>query len=520
MEVEEIEALVAAFARGARIARSSHMDGVEINAGQHSLLRQFLSGLTNTRADDYGADRVRLLREVLEATRAAVGAGVVGLRLGCDELAPWAGVTPDLAAAAACRLEGLFDYVVAVRAPAFDTGGTRPDGHTEPGFALPLARQLREALTEGLVVAQGSIVDVEMAEAVLEDGAADLVEMTRAQIADPDLVSKARAGRPERIRPCVLCNQRCQVRDARNPLVSCIGEPGAGHETSDVDVAAPTSPCPGSTRSGAGVLVVGAGPAGLEAARVAAGRGWRVRVVEARAGTGGWLRSSAVGPGRQRLARLADWLEAECRALGVALDLGRALGPGDLAAAEAAGVVVVQCHGSVPAPARYPSDGTVRQVAVADLLEGWAHDGAGAPGAPAVVEDLVGDGVGVAAAELLAEAGSVVALVTVDLVAGVQLSRTGDLAPANARLARAGVTILKQTAVVGIERGAVVVQEQASGRRRRLEAGLLVEAGYRWPAAPLAGGDAALVAGDAVAPRSVYEAVLEGRRAALALETP
>ncbi len=516
MEAEDIEALVGAFGRAVRIARAADMDGVEINAGQHSLLRQFLSGLTNTRTDDYGGDRVRLLREVLEETRTAVGDGVVGLRLGCDELAPWAGVTPDLATEAVRELEGLFDYVVAVRAPAFDVGGTRPDGHTEPGFAVPLARQLRAALDDALVVAQGSIVDAEMAESVLAESAADLIEMTRAQIADPDLVGKLRAGCADRVRPCVLCNQRCQVRDVRNPIVSCIGEPGAGHEVSDVDVAPLTWARPGPTAASE-VLVVGAGPAGLEAARVAAGLGRRVRVVDAHSRAGGTLRTSAVGPGRDRLVQLAEWLEAECRTLGVAIELGRPVTPAELVGSAEDETMVVQCHGSVPAPARYASDGSVRLLGAADLFAAWGHDGAGPPVATVVVEDLVGDAVGVAAAELLSGAGSVVTLVTADLVAGVQLSRTGDLAPANARLARAGVTILKQAVVVGIDHGSVVVQDQPSGRRRRIEADLVVEAAHRWPAAPLVEGDDALVAGDAVAPRTVYEAVLEGRRAALAL---
>jgi 2,4-dienoyl-CoA reductase (NADPH2) len=520
MEVEDIEALVGAFGRAVRIARAADIDGVEINAGQHSLLRQFLSGLTNTRTDDYGGDRVRLLREVLEATRAAVGDGVVGLRLGCDELAPWAGVTPDLATEAVRELEGLFDYVVAVRAPAFDVGGTRPDGHTQPGFAVPLARQLRAALDDALVVAQGSIVDAEMAEAVLAESAADLIEMTRAQIADPDLVGKLQAGRADRVRPCVLCNQRCQVRDVRNPIVSCIGEPGAGHEVIDVDVASLTWARPGPRATASEVLIVGAGPAGLEAARVAAGLGRRVRVVDAQSRAGGMLRTSARGPGRDRLVQLAEWLEAECRTLGVAIELGRPVTPADLVGSAEDETIVLQCHGSVPAPARYASDGSVRLLRAADLFAGWGHDGAGPPVATVVVEDLVGDAVGVAAAELLSGAGSVVTLVTADLVAGVQLSRTGDLAPANARLARAGVTILKQATVVGIDHGSVVVQDQPSGRRRRIEAGLLVEVAHRWPAAPLVEGDDALVAGDAVAPRTVYEAVLEGRRAALALGSP
>ena len=278
MEHDELVAVVAGFAEAARLAVSAGLAGVEINAGQFSLLRQFLSGLTNAREDEYGTDRLLLARQVLEAVRAAVGPDpIVGLRLGCDELAPWAGITSEMAPEMARRLAAPVDYMVAVRSPAFDVGGTRPDGHTEPGFAVPLAAALRAALPANVaVVAQGSIVAPEMADAVLAAGSADLVEMTRAQIADPDLARKMADGVPARIRPCVLCNQRCQVRDARNPLVSCIGEPFSGYETEEALSS-------GRATTSLDVLVIGGGPAGLEAARVAATLGHAVELVEAEA---------------------------------------------------------------------------------------------------------------------------------------------------------------------------------------------------------------------------------------------
>ncbi|HOS75754.1 MAG TPA: tRNA-dihydrouridine synthase, partial [Verrucomicrobiota bacterium] len=110
-------------------------------------------------------------------------------------------------------------------------GATRPDGHDEPGFNLGLVGQIREAVAGRVpVFAQGSIVDVGQAEWAIDDGRCDGVEMTRAQIADPDLVRKLASGTPEQIRPCILCNQTCKVRDGRNPLISCVVEPRAGHE--------------------------------------------------------------------------------------------------------------------------------------------------------------------------------------------------------------------------------------------------------------------------------------------------
>ncbi|MDN5932707.1 MAG: 2,4-dienoyl-CoA reductase, partial [Pseudonocardia sp.] len=237
MEQPEIDALVAGFASAAALAARAGCDGVEIDAGQHSLLRQFLSGLTNHRADAHGEDRALLLRLVLAAVRAAIGDGVLGLRLCCDELAPWAGITPDSAIATARAVAAWTDYLVPVRGSGMSVSATRPDLHTAPGFNALLCTPIRPAVgvadgcAEQRVVLQGSVGDPAAAQTALDDGVCDLVEMTRAQITDPDLVAHVRAGTPERIRPCTLSNQRSQVRDPRNPIVSDEAEPDAGHET-------------------------------------------------------------------------------------------------------------------------------------------------------------------------------------------------------------------------------------------------------------------------------------------------
>jgi len=525
MEDEEIAALVEGFRLAAAGAAEAGLDGVEVNAGQSSLIRQFLSGITNTRSDEHGADRLKLARDVLSAVRDSLGPDLVlGLRLACDELAPWAGITPASSVDIARELTGPVDYVVATRAPVFDQGGTRPDGHTETGFALPLAEALRSALPPGVaVVAQGSVVDPDMAEDTVRRGGSDMVEMTRAQIADPDLVSKLRADQTDRVRPCVLCNQRCQVRDARNPIVSCIAEPSAGYETEEPGPA----PAPaGSTRAPIDVLVVGAGPAGLETARIARVLGHSVTVVDRDDRVGGQLRIASFAPGRGRLALLVAWLERECRRLGVRFELGREITTADVEAQESTGGRVVLCTGSVPGSARFESDRTVRQLDAATFF-GLVESGelGRLPDGPVVVDDPVGDWVGIGVAELLAGQGREVALVTGDLVAGTQLSRTGDLAPANARLARAGVRSVKRSTVTAVIDGEVRVEDRYTGEKGSLAASVLVESSHRLPDEGLVPGHpapprrhAVLRAGDAVAPRTAYEAILEARRAVGTLE--
>ncbi len=355
MEGADIDALIDAFAVAASSAMAASLDGVEIDAGATSLLRQFHSGLTNHRHDAYGTDRLRVTTAVLAAVRTAVGAdGVVALRLSCDELAPWAGVTPEQAAEQVAVLAELVDALVVVRGGPYSAWAYRPDAHTQAGFNTELCARMRQAASgRTAVVLQGSMVDPADAQAALDCEVADLVEMTRAQIADPRLVGLVRHDQVARLRPCILCNQSCQVRDNRNPLVSCVGEPRSGHETVEPDPA-------GTDETGRDVLIVGAGVAGLECARVLAARGHRVRVRERCNRAGGVVAVAAVGPGRQRLAGLAAWLVRECAALGAVVDTGTEVTVDELDAARAAGVEVVLATGSRGGLRAFPWTGPAR----------------------------------------------------------------------------------------------------------------------------------------------------------------
>jgi mycofactocin system FadH/OYE family oxidoreductase 1 len=501
----ELAELVDGFATAAAAARRAGCHGVELNAGQHSLLRQFCSGLTNLRDDAYGQDRSRLLAEVLAAVRAAVGDdGVIGLRLCVDELAPWAGLTPELAGPLLAGIADEVDYACLVRGSIYSEAATQPDGHVPQAFNRDAAdvviAELHRAGVELAVCAQGSIVDVDVAVAQLDDGGCELVEMTRAQIADPDLVAKLRDGASARIRPCLLCNQHCLVRDPRNPLVSCCVNPGAGHELADPgldDGGEPAVP----RGSGGARLVVGGGVAGLEAARLLARRGHRVTLVERESTVGGALRQAAALPGRERLAVLVDWLERECASEGVVVERGREVAPGT-----AADVVAT---GAEPATIglRDGDDGSVARVDAAEVAAAPAAAGA------VVVLDPIGGPIGIAAAELVAATADSVTLVTPDVVVGSQLSATGDLVAANVRLAALGVATRCHANAVGIDGGTVVLEDRFTGEVARLEAATCVDAGPR--AAPDAPWPGATQIGDAVAPRGILAAMLEARRAVL-----
>ena len=500
MEHDDIMAVIEGFGAATRLAIGAGCDGVEINAGQHSLVRQFLSGLTNQRGDEY-ADRMLFSRQVVHAVRSAAIAirpdAIVGLRLSCDELAPWAGITPEMAPEIARELCELgIDYVVVVRGSIFSAEKTRPDFHEPTGFNVDTCRALSAVLPDSTALfLQGSIIDVGQAEWAINDGVCDAVEMTRAQIADPDLVQKIKNGQHDQIRPCIRCNQACQVRDARNPIVTCIAEPTSGHESQDPDWYQPAS----SPRH---ITVIGAGVAGLETARVASLRGHSVTIVEKSSRIGGV--AAIAGPGQPLVA----WLQSEIERLGVQVELNHEFDSSSLPNFQ----VVIQATGAQRGVSEYEITSGTEVLDIAEIRRG---NSALPETGVVVILDPIGGPIGVALAE---ELGERAILVTPDNIAGNELSRTGDLAPANVRLAQRGVRIQRRSVVRAVTKRdslfVVRVQDRFSGEIAEIECAAVVDAGFRLPTAPMNG---AVQIGDCVAPRTILEAILEARRAALAL---
>jgi 2,4-dienoyl-CoA reductase-like NADH-dependent reductase (Old Yellow Enzyme family) len=316
-----IDELVAAFATSAANAAAGGFDGIEVHGAHGYLIHEFLSPKSNARDDGYGGsleNRMRFVVEVLTAVRDAVGPAVaVGLRLvGDEEQWDGSGLGADDAGEIAARLEalGLVDFLnVSV--------GTSGMGMVRPLYSRHLlgvyaASTVKHAVESTPVFAVHRILTPEEAEGVLERGEADAVTVVRALIADPEWGIKAAAGRADEIRPCTGCNQGCYGNLLASVPVTCTTNPAVGRDAElGLDTLVPAT-TPGR------FVVVGGGPAGLEAAWVAAARGHEVVLLERSDRLGGKVHLAASMPGRAELAGFVTWRIDECARQGVDVRLG------------------------------------------------------------------------------------------------------------------------------------------------------------------------------------------------------
>lgn len=369
LDAAMIAELIDYWARCARNAARGGFDGIEIQAAHGYLLHEFLSPRSNPRTDAYGGSRENRMRfgaEVLSAVRAAVADRpiAVGLRLVGDEEIGRGGLSVDECAAIAAGYEamGLVDFIN-VSVGVSGLGMVRTN-YASRSFGSYAAAAVKRATANGTpVFTVHRILLPEEADALIADGTADGVTLVRALIADPDWVRKAAAGRADTIRRCTGSNQSCYGNLLRNMPISCVQNPAVGREDT---LGLGTFP-PLARRKR--VVVVGGGPAGLEAAWVAAARGHDVILLERGAQLGGKIRLAQQLPGREELADFADWRAAECARHGVIVQLN-VNATADAVCALTPDAVVVATGG------RATIDGTSKfhRMPVPGAQQSWVYD--------------------------------------------------------------------------------------------------------------------------------------------------
>ena len=276
LDPDEIEAVIAAFAAAARRCREGGLDGVELSFTHGNLAQEFLSPWSNDRDDDWGgseANRLRFPRRVLEACRAAVGADfILGIRYTADELVPGGyGLDDGLRYAKLFVDWGALDFLdvsAGTNANMWSRSIHYPVISSPPRPLVHLAAAVK-AVVDVPVFCVAKIATIDEADAIVAAGEADMVAMTRAHIADPAVVAKTLAGRGDDIRTCIYCNESCFGRQQRFGDISCVYNPRSGRE----HLWPPLGPQRTKSERSRNVVVIGGGPAGLEAARVAAKRG-------------------------------------------------------------------------------------------------------------------------------------------------------------------------------------------------------------------------------------------------------
>lgn len=499
LTTEETERLVKKFIKGAKLSQIAGIDGVEIHGAHGYMVNQFLSPLTNRRTDKYGGSfegRMTFITEIVRGIQFVCGVDFpVSVRISADEFME-GGITLDEGVRIAKYLECIGVAVINVSSGAYDS--TKPviePMSYEQGWRLYIARAVKEAVKIP-VIGVGVIREPEFADSVIERGDCDFVALGRPHLADPEWCKKAIEGREKEIRHCISC-MYCWEELSYGRVIKCAVNPRMGKE-----LIYDSFNINGESRT---VAVIGGGPAGMEAARVLAIRGFKPVVFEKSSRPGGQIRLATAIPAKNKVNWLLDTLDYELSQLGVDVRLNSAPTVEELK--DLKPYAVMLATGSNPVIPSIPGVDCDSVYTIEQVLRGDAE----ISGKRVTV---IGSGLtGLETAEFLAEKGNSVTILEKKkkIGPGIHLSHMDDIIP---RLKKHNVTFIPGCNVTEIKKDSVLIQTGDSEIRDIATDAVVLSIGVKSDAGMLdvlrENFDRVVVLGDAGKPGNIGKAIYSG----------
>lgn len=526
MTESEIEETIEGFVDAAYRAWQGGFDGIELFGAYHSIIEQFWVNWSNQRDDQWGGsfdNRMRFSVEIIERIRSRVGSNfIIGMAVSFDETQQATVSQEDLKQIVKYLDERqLVDYFTVGTGSYFDSDVIIPVFAYGEKLTVNVTQALKGIVKHSLVQSESQIRTPENADYTIASGQADLVSIVRGQIADPHLVNKSLSGDDDQIRGCISCNQQCWGRRSRDYWISCLVNPSAGREFEwGGDRFLPTE-------NAISVWVVGAGPAGLEAARVAAERGYSVRLFEATNQPGGNFALAGRQPRRGQISELIQWYERELRRLDVNIEYNSYLEIDD--------IDTEQCDALIIATGSQPT-GTGRQkyLPLIESLPGIEKPNVGSVedvmakhmtiGNKVIIVDELGDWRSCGTAWHLAEQGHQVTLVSTDALVGMGLNRSDANYIFRKTVSKLGVEFVTDSIITDWSGDTATLFNTMTETETKFSADTLIMATVNESLNTLEKETKKLAhqlkihsIGDCVAPRTAVMAIYEGRKLAMSL---